>query len=367
MALWERLWFWVTMHEMNDATRGNGLVSESDFQSRANQVPGLFDSIDTHASVPYKLAGNSSFLAQILGSHSVYLKGHPILWGVDSDDFIASCILVFFATIAPLVAQKSAFSIRKSLRSSLDAGDDSVYKTVLVKLPETFFERVFFHAGLCLSFVILKLAVDILDLPVVAGIDTTILAVIMLKVAFFFVACDAIFKVVDACHQVLTERYAEPIGLVDIFNSVTSPLMLLFKTVLGLLVFVCVAGLLARTGDNMSSMFMSFISVCTLGAFGFLGLAVKGIAQEYQSAVDIITEGLFKKDDEIEIQSAGRNVRGRVIAVETRITRILTNDGVLVTIPNNSIPCSIVVNHTSRKFTQVVVELMISQKCKTEE
>jgi small-conductance mechanosensitive channel len=173
--------------------------------------------------------------------------------------------------------------------------------------------------------------------------------------------------VLDACHQVLTERYAEPIGLVDIFNSVTSPLMLLLKTVLALLVFVCVAGLLARTGDNMSSMFMSFISVCTLGAFGFMGLALKGVAQEYQSAVDIITEGLFKKDDEIEIQCAGRNVHGRVVEVETRVTRLLTNDGILVTIPNNSIPSSIVVNFSARKFSQVTADLLISQKCNMDE
>ena len=250
----------------SNSPRGTGLVSELDFQSSAHEVPGLFDAINTHASVPpYKLVGtnDSSLLAEILGSQASYFKGGPILWGVDSDDFIAACVLLFFAFIAPFVARKSASSMRKSLRNSLDAGDDTVYKTVLVKLPESFFETVFFDVGLCFSFVVLKLAVDILNLPILAGINIAILAVLVLKISFFLVACDAMFKIVDACHQVLTERYAEPIGLVDIFNSVTSPLMLLFKTVLALLVFVCVAGLLARTGDNMSNMFMSFISVCT--------------------------------------------------------------------------------------------------------
>jgi small-conductance mechanosensitive channel len=355
------------MHQANDSPHGIGLLSELDFQSSAHEVPGLFDSISPPSSVPFKLSGNNSILAEILGNQASYFKGRPILWGVNSDDFIAACVLVFFALIAPFVARHSASSMRKSLRNSLDAGDDSVYKSVLVKLPESFFESVFFQVGLCFGVVILKLAVDILNLPIVAGIDIAMISVMSLKIMFFFVACDAIFKIIDACHQVLTERYAEPIGLVDIFNSVTSPLKLLMKTVLGLLVFVCVAGLLARTGDNMSSMFMSFISVCTLGAFGFLGLALKGVAQEYQSAVDIITEGLFKKDDEIEIQCAGRNVHGRVIEVETRITRIITNDGLLVTIPNNAIPSSIVVNYSARKFSQVTTELLISQKCKIEE
>ena len=345
----------------------HGLVSERDFQSSTHHTPGLFDSIETHASIPFKVAGNQSLLAQIIGHQAVYLKGHPILWGVDSVDFISACVLIFVASIAPYMAQGSARSTRQGLRKKLDAGDDSVYKSVLVKLPESFFESIFFHIGSCLSIVLLKLAVDILELPIIGGIDIGVLAVVMLKIAFFFVACHAIFKVLDACQQVLTERYAEPIGLVDIFNSVTSPLMLLLKTVLALLVFVCVAGLLARTGDNMSNMFMSFISVCTLGAFGFMGLALKGVAQEYQSAVDIITEGLFKKDDEIEIQCAGRNVHGRVVEVETRITRLLTNDGILVTIPNNSIPSSIIVNFSARKFSQVTADLLISQKCNMDE
>jgi len=83
--------------------------------------------------------------------------------------------------------------------------------------------------------------------------------------------------------------------------------------------------------------------------------------------VDIITEGLFKKDDEIEIQCAGRNVHGRVVEVETRVTRLLTNDGILVTIPNNSIPSSIVVNFSARKFSQVTADLLISQKCSMDE
>jgi hypothetical protein len=357
----------VEMKQAAGLPHGNGLVSEKDFQSSAHDPPGLFDSIDTRASLPFRLSSNQSFLAQVLGQQAVYLHGRPILWGVDSSDFVVACVLVFAALVLPHLAQRSARSTRQSLRTKLGAGDDTMYKSVIIKLPESFFESIFFDIGLCLSVVLLKLAVDILDLPIVGGIDTTILAILMLKVSFFYVACHALFNVLDACHQVLTERYAEPIGLVDIFNSVTSPLMLLLKIVLSLLVFVCVAGLLARTGDNMSSMFMSFISVCTLGAFGFMGLALKGIAQEYQSAVDIITEGLFKMDDEIEIQCAGRNLHGRVVAVETRITRLLTNDGILVTIPNNSIPSSIVVNHSARKFSQVTAELLVSQKCKLDE
>jgi small-conductance mechanosensitive channel len=355
------------MHPASGPVRGNGLAAEADFSLNSRQPPGLFDTISARNSASVRLAGNSSYLAQLMGHHGVYIKGQPILWGVDSDDFIASCVLVVLALVIPFLARRSASSTRQSLRNKLDAGDESVYKSVLVKLPESFFDSFFFDFGLCISVVLLKLAVDILYLPVIGGIDTAILAVVMLKIAFFVVACNALFKVLDACHQVLTERYAAPIGLVDIFNSVTSPIMLIFKTVLAMLIFVCVAGLLARTGDNMSSMFMSFISVCTLGAFGFMGLAFKGIAQEYQSAVDIITEGLFKKDDEIEIQCAGRNLRGRVVTVETRITRILTNDGVLATIPNNTIPSSIVVNHSARKFTQVSAELLVSQKCKMEE
>jgi hypothetical protein len=355
------------MHQATDPLRGNGLVSEVDFQPNSHKPLGLFDSISAHNSASLRLAANSSYLAQFLAHQGVYITGKPILWGVDSDDFIASCVLVFLAVVVPFLARHSACSTRQSLRRKLDAGDESVYKSVLVKLPESFFDSTFFDFGLCVSVILLKLAVDILNLPVIGGIDTAILAILTLKIAFFFVACRALFKVLDACHQVLTERYATPIGLVDIFNSVTSPIMLIFKTVLAMLIFVCVAGLLARTGDNMSSIFMSFISLCTLGAFGFMGLALKGVAQEYQSAVDIITEGLFKRDDEIEIQVANRNIRGRVVAVETRITRILTNDGVLVTVPNNSIPSSIVVNHSSRKFTQVSVELLVSQKCKMEE
>jgi small-conductance mechanosensitive channel len=354
------------MHRAAGLPHGNGLISEKDFQSSAHEPPGLFDSIDTRASLPFHLARNQSFLAQMLGQHAV-LKGQPILWGVDSWDFIVACVLVFLAAAAPYLAQLSARSTRQSLRAKLDAGDDTMYKSVLVKLPESFFENIFFDIGLCLGVILIKLAVDILDLPLIGGIDTTILAVVILKISFFFVACNVLFKVLDACHQVLTERYAAPIGLVDIFNSVTGPMMLLLKIVFSLLVFVCVAGLLARTGDNMSSMFMSFISVCTLGAFGFMGLALKGVAQEYQSAVDIITEGLFKMDDEIEIQCSGRNLRGRVVAVETRITRLLTNDGIHVTIPNNAIPSSIVVNHSARKFSQVTAELLISQKCKLDE
>jgi len=351
---------------MNQAA-GHGLVAESDFQSNTHHPNGLFDAIDNRASLPFKLVGNNSLLSQIMGSQAVEIKGRPILWGVDSDDFVAACILIFIALISPFIARRSASSTRRSMRNKLDSGDDSVFKSVLVKLPEAFFESAAFSFGLCFSIFFLKLAVDILDLPVIGGIDTAAVAVLFLKIGFFIVACDAMFKVLDACHRVLTERYAEPIGLVDLFNSVTSPLMMLAKVVLGLFVFVCVAGLLARTGDNMSNMFMSFVSVCALGAVGFLGLALKGVAQEYQSAVDIITEGLFKKDDEIEIQASGRNIRGRVIQVETRLTRLLTVDGVIVTIPNNTIPSSVVVNHSARKFTQVSAELLLSQKCKIEE
>ncbi len=110
------------MHPASGPVRGNGLAAEADFSLNSRQPPGLFDTISTRNSASVRLAGNSSFLAQLMGHQGVYIKGQPILWGVDSDDFIASCVLVVLALVIPFLARRSASSTRQSLRNKLGVG-----------------------------------------------------------------------------------------------------------------------------------------------------------------------------------------------------------------------------------------------------
>lgn len=122
-------------------------------------------------------------------------------------------------------------------------------------------------------------------------------------------------------------------------SKVGSPLIYIFEQVAGyaLLVVGLLAGL-ATLGIDLSS-FTIFAGATGVG----VGLGLQGVVKEFVAGLVLIFDPTIQVGDFIELESG---LRGEVIEIGARATRLRTNDDVNVVIPNSNLVQSEVVNWT---------------------
>ena len=138
-------------------------------------------------------------------------------------------------------------------------------------------------------------------------------------------------------------------GLVRLMRSVldrvrrrskaASPLIYIFEQVVGyaMLVVGVLAGL-ATLGLDLSS-FTVFAGATGVG----VGLGLQGVVKEFVAGLVLIFDPTVQVGDFIELESG---LRGEVVEIGARATRLRTNDDVNVVIPNSKLMQSQVVNWT---------------------
>jgi small-conductance mechanosensitive channel len=110
---------------------------------------------------------------------------------------------------------------------------------------------------------------------------------------------------------------------------------------------VVLAGLfvgLSTLGVNLTSL---TIFACAVGVG--VGLDLQGIVREFVSGLFVIFDTLVNVGDFVELEDG---VRGEVVEVGPRATRLRTNDGLSVVIPNSKLIESRVLNWTHRGDTR---------------
>lgn len=110
-----------------------------------------------------------------------------------------------------------------------------------------------------------------MNLPIVAGLYLYILAPLAIKAWMFYEIVDALFSVVDFTQHVWAVKYAQPVGLSNVFDAIAGKFIPLIKVLLTTLVFVIFTGLLVRASESAFNVFLSFLSVAVLGSAGFVG------------------------------------------------------------------------------------------------
>lgn len=118
-----------------------------------------------------------------------------------------------------------------------------------------------------------------------------------------------------------------------------SPLIYIFEKVVGyaLMVAGLVAGL-ATLGVDLNS-FTVFAGAIGVGA----GLGLQGVVKEFVSGLVLIFDPAIQVGDFIELESG---LRGEVVEIGPRATRMRTNDDLNVVIPNSKFMQSQVINWT---------------------
>lgn len=124
-----------------------------------------------------------------------------------------------------------------------------------------------------------------------------------------------------------------------------SPLIYIFEQVAGyaLLVIGVLAGL-ATLGLNLSS-FTIFAGATGVG----VGLGLQGVVKEFVAGLVLIFDPAIQVGDFVELESG---LRGEVVEIGARATRLRTNDDVNVVIPNSKLMQSEVVNWTYNAETR---------------
>ena len=118
-----------------------------------------------------------------------------------------------------------------------------------------------------------------------------------------------------------------------------SPLIYIFEQVAGyaLLLVGLLAGL-ATLGLNLSS-FTIFAGATGVG----VGLGLQGVVKEFVAGLVLIFDPAIQVGDFVELESG---LRGEIVEIGARATRLRTNDAVNVVIPNSKLMQSEVVNWT---------------------
>ena len=122
-------------------------------------------------------------------------------------------------------------------------------------------------------------------------------------------------------------------------SKAASPLIYIFEQVAGyaMLVVGVLAGL-ATLGLDLSS-FTVFAGATGVG----VGLGLQGVVKEFVAGLVLIFDPTLQVGDFIELESG---LRGEVVEIGARATRLRTNDDVNVVIPNSKLMQSQVVNWT---------------------
>lgn len=99
------------------------------------------------------------------------------------------------------------------------------------------------------------------------------------------------------------------------------------------------------------------------GAIGIgIGLGLQGIANNFISGLIILIERPIQVGDRIEIGQ----VTGRVVAIGSRATRVLTNDNIAIIIPNSKVVSENVVNWSyENQMVRLKVPIMVAHETDT--
>lgn len=160
---------------------------------------------------------------------------------------------------------------------------------------------------------------DVLHLNIIIGIIINVFIII------------ALFKAADMLDKRLKERIA--------VSSPDSPVLqflpVLNKVIKGLVLFFIIASFLQSSGYSITSL---------IAGFGITGLAIGFAAQQtiadFFGTLIIIADKMYKPGDFVKIG----NVEGTVECINLFSTKVRTLDDFLVTVPNNNISGTNIVN-----------------------
>lgn len=94
-----------------------------------------------------------------------------------------------------------------------------------------------------------------------------------------------------------------------------------------------------------------------------LGMAAQGMLADVIAGILILTDGPYRLDDLIRLETHDREIKGKVIRIGIRSTRILTEENVEVIVPNSVIGNSRILNDSSAKERGRVVRLEVVTAC----
>jgi small-conductance mechanosensitive channel len=114
---------------------------------------------------------------------------------------------------------------------------------------------------------------------------------------------------------------------------------------------ICIIWILSiYTGTGLSSLItlLGIISVA-------ISLSVQDVLKNFVAGIFLLMEQPFKIGDRIQV----REVQGKVQTIEIRTTKLLTDEGLLVIIPNSIVFTEVVTNRTASDYTQQTIYLTL--------
>jgi small conductance mechanosensitive channel len=127
------------------------------------------------------------------------------------------------------------------------------------------------------------------------------------------------------------------------------------KTVVALLSLVVVFGALARFGVDLSAYLLGL----GVGAI-MIGFAAQSTISNFISGILVVMEKTINTGDYVKVNVPGAAVEGEIEEIAFLRTRVVTNDGVRVSVPNTLLVNTTVSNFTLSPKRPLVVSLNIS-------
>ena len=130
------------------------------------------------------------------------------------------------------------------------------------------------------------------------------------------------------------------------------------KTVIALLSLVIVFGALARFGVDLSAYLLGL----GVGAI-MIGFAAQSTISNFISGILVVMEKTINTGDYIKVNVPGAPVEGEIEEISFLRTRVVTNDGVRVSVPNTLLANTTVSNYTLSPKRPLVLSLNVSNDC----
>lgn len=123
-------------------------------------------------------------------------------------------------------------------------------------------------------------------------------------------------------------------------------------TYTGILVLLVIWVLTIYTGAGLSSLItlLGIISVA-------ISLSVQDVLKNFVAGIFLLLEQPFSIGDRIQV----RDIQGKVETIEIRTTKLITDEGMLIIIPNGIVFTEIVTNRTASDHTLVTIELSLKK------
>jgi len=209
-----------------------------------------------------------------------------------------------------------------------------IARKVPSEYSEIFLRSIRPQIRLILLFISLKFAVTRLTSPPVnvkLALDRLFFALIIL---FIVVVLWKLIDVVVLWYKDLSGKSGK-----DEHNE--AALLLAERSAKILVISISIILVLDNYGVQVSAL------VTTLGIGGLaVSLAAQDTLSNMVSGIILVIDKPFRIGDRVEVQGVGLDVRGEVVDIGLRSTRIRTYDNQMVIVPNSSISKNQVINHT---------------------